>query len=981
MKKKYFTILILFLLLFSSKIIKGYEISDGVYIIQSAYNSSKVIDLSGGNVVNTSNIQIYDSNNTFAQKWYIKSVENGYYTISTFSNENMVMDVAGGQKLNAANVQLYMYNGTDAQLWSIEDLGNGYVSFVSKCNNLVLDVAGGKFVNGSNIQVYEKNNTNAQKFKIISEKYDVIENGIYTINSAIDESMVLNVNGPGISGLSNVNLYNLGNIDNQQWNFEYLNNGFYKISPIGNNNLALDVDWGWGVRDNNVRLYESNGTAAQQWLIRDIGNGEYSIISKLGFLNLDIAGGRIVNNSNIQTYKGNNTNAQKFKIKKVMQSDDSIIESGEYYIVPSNNKEKALDMSGIELVSGANVQLYDLNYTWAQTWHIERNSEGIYKISPALDTNLSLSVFQESFSSNSNVELYTDSGDIKQQWLIKDDGNGEYNIISRFNNDYLSFDSYLNGSNVITASNNNSEYQKFNLVKASKKPLKDGLYTIESYIDNKALSINYSGLLEGSSIILEENNSNKSKWYVRYLNNGYYSISSAFSDDYRLGVNNSKNNLLLSKINSENNQQWYIYFKDGKYYIKLRGENLAIGSTEDITDEHKNIVTVEEYNQTENEEYIFNDTELENDYYESMVNLQDGYYVIHSSLNNDLVMDKESSSTKDYTNVVMNTYDSLLSQVWYIEKVDGGYYSVSSALNRNSSLDISSPNTNSETNIHLYRTNNSDSQKWTIKSNSDGTVSFVSNYNQLYLDYNLNNNVVINVFDNSSETQKFKLEPYTDTKIYKGIDVSSHNGTINWGEVANEVDFAIIRLGYGGGEDGRDDTNFIDNVRGCEEYNIPYGVYLYSYALNSDIDTTVEIEHARNLLSGINPNLGTKVFFDMEDADNWKRRHGVYDDNVLLNTITDKFCAGVESYGYSCGIYANVDWLTNKLDAVSLANKYTIWVAIWPDNSNINNYSTAYNMRPAYNLTSYNYWQFTSNGYINGINGAVDLNLGYDIFD
>ena len=980
MKKIYIIILSLVFIL-SIKAINAYEIKDGIYTIKSGYDYSKVIDLAGGNVFNTSNVQIYDNNGTNAQQWYIKSVGNGYYTISIITNDNMVLDVAGGRKNNGSNVHLYSYNSTDAQLWSIEDVGDGYVNFISKCNGLALDIGGGRVVNGSNIQVYEKNGTAVQKFKLIEKKYNIISDGIYAIKTSIKETMALNING-SIKNSSNVNLYEYNSEGNQQWYFEYLNNGYYKISPAGNQNLALDVLWGWGIRDNNVQIFESNGTDAQQWMIKNIGNGEYSIISKLGNLSLDIAGGKIINNSNVQTYKSNGTVAQKFKIESVINNNESSIEDGDYYISPSGNDSVAMDISGIDLISGSNVQLYESNKTWAQTWHVENLENGYYKISPSLDKNLALDVDYNWNQGDSNVQIYESNGKFAQQWIIKDLGNGEYNIISKLDNKYLTFYNNTLNSNFITSEKNDNGNQSFKFIKTSVVPLKDGLYTIESYMNNKAISVNYSGLLEGSSVVLaNKTDSNKNKWYIKYLNNGYYSIVSAYNSNYNLGVNIS-NDLLLSRKQLDYNQQWYIYYKDGNYYIKLKGENLSINSNETENIEEDNEVTVDEYKQEDNEQYTFNEAELGDDFYRPELNIQDGYYIIKSNLSNELVLDKEFNLTMDYTNVFMENRNNSISQVWYLKKLDDIHYSITNASNRNASLDVSAPGSINGTNIQLYRVNYTDAQSWILRDNNDGTVSIESKYNHLYLDYNQDNNVVINKLDENSTSQKFRLEEYNNQKIYKGIDVSSHNGYIDWGSVASsDVDFAIIRLGYGGGEDGGDDSRLLENIRGCEKYNIPYGVYLYSYALNSDIDTTVEIEHARSILSGINPNLGTKVFFDMEDADNWKRRHGIYDDNVLLNTITDKFCAGVESYGYSCGIYANVDWLTNKLDAVSLANKYTIWVAIWPDNSSINNFSVAYNMRPSYNLTSYKYWQFTSNGYIPGISGSVDLNLGYDIFD
>ena len=64
----------------------------------------------------------------------------------------------------------------------------------------------------------------------------------------------------------------------------------------------------------------------------------------------------------------------------------------------------------------------------------------------------------------------------------------------------------------------------------------------------------------------------------------------------------------------------------------------------------------------------------------------------------------------------------------------------------------------------------------------------------------------------------------------KGIDVSSYQGNINWNLVKNNIDFAIIRCGYGDNVESQDDKQFMNNVSGCINNNIPFALYLYSYA-------------------------------------------------------------------------------------------------------------------------------------------------------
>ena len=98
---------------------------------------------------------------------------------------------------------------------------------------------------------------------------------------------------------------------------------------------------------------------------------------------------------------------------------------------------------------------------------------------------------------------------------------------------------------------------------------------------------------------------------------------------------------------------------------------------------------------------------------------------------------------------------------------------------------------------------------------------------------------------------------------YWGIDVSHHQGVINWDAVKSAgIDFAIIRCGYGMDLTEQDDKQWSRNVSECERLGIPYGVYFYSYAVTADM-AVEEGAHAVRLLQGHNPDL--PVFYDMEE--------------------------------------------------------------------------------------------------------------------
>lgn len=187
--------------------------------------------------------------------------------------------------------------------------------------------------------------------------------------------------------------------------------------------------------------------------------------------------------------------------------------------------------------------------------------------------------------------------------------------------------------------------------------------------------------------------------------------------------------------------------------------------------------------------------------------------------------------------------------------------------------------------------------------------------------------------------------------IRKGIDVSKHQGKINWAKVkAAGIDFAIIRCGYGSDQKDQDDAYWQYNVSECERLGIPYGVYLYSYA-NTTAKARSEAQHTLRLLKGHRPSY--PVYYDLEDDIVAKAG------NSAIVNMADIYCSTLESAGYKAGIYASKSWWTSKLSSSTL-NKYEKWVAQW-------NSTCTY-------TGSYRLWQYSSNGSVSGISGRVDMN-------
>lgn len=188
----------------------------------------------------------------------------------------------------------------------------------------------------------------------------------------------------------------------------------------------------------------------------------------------------------------------------------------------------------------------------------------------------------------------------------------------------------------------------------------------------------------------------------------------------------------------------------------------------------------------------------------------------------------------------------------------------------------------------------------------------------------------------------------------RGIDVSSHQGVIDWDKVkACGVEFAILRCGYGSDIPSQDDVQFSRNASECARTGIPYGVYLYSYALNAEMAQS----EAKHVLRLVKENPALPIFLDLEDAATTGKQS-----NETILEIARTFCEEIEKAGLTAGIYANLNWHRTRLTD-GWYNKKPRWLA-------------QYSSEPTYN-GDYMFWQHTSSGSVDGINGRVDMNIAF----
>lgn len=198
------------------------------------------------------------------------------------------------------------------------------------------------------------------------------------------------------------------------------------------------------------------------------------------------------------------------------------------------------------------------------------------------------------------------------------------------------------------------------------------------------------------------------------------------------------------------------------------------------------------------------------------------------------------------------------------------------------------------------------------------------------------------------------------TKIW-GIDVSSHQGYIDWSKVKRAgVKFVIIRGGYG---NSKVDNRFKQNIEGAIKNGIDVGIYWFSYAINTKKAKT-EAELCFKTIEPYKDKINYPVYYDLEyDTVRYARTKGVTIGKNLASSMAKAFLGEVQKQGYKVGLYTNLDYAKNYF-TTEVLKKYDIWVAHYAR-------SLGY-------WGDYTIWQYSEKGRIDGIRGnTVDLNYCY----
>lgn len=467
------------------------EMSNGTYEIVSSMSNNKVLDIPGASKNKGAYVQLYDWNGSVAQQYKIQKNQNGYYTIQNVCSGLYLGVQADWNSMRAGNRLVQGVNASNKSAqFIIARNSNGYWVISSAWDSrFVVDLSAGKLNNKNKIQMYTGNGSAAQAWKLLKigktrEELDNLavnnqnnlKDGIYTINSSLNSTFVMDVNGGSKANFGNIQLYKNNGTVAQGWKIVHDSKGYVTFINVGSGKV-IDIKNGYSQNKQNISQYDSNNTYAQKWIILKDGDG-FKIVSALNDnYVLDLSGGDVRNTSNIQLYKMNGTGSQRWyfgtfeearqKLDKMAKQYNAEIKEGTYIISTASNPNYSLDVKYGSKGRSANVWLYGNNETTAQQWILKKDSVG-YITFVNVNSNKALDVSGGKVKNGSNIQQYDINNTYSQKWIAKKNTDGSLTFVSALDYNYvldISAGKIQNTQNIQLYESNDSIAQKFKLTR------------------------------------------------------------------------------------------------------------------------------------------------------------------------------------------------------------------------------------------------------------------------------------------------------------------------------------------------------------------------------------------------------------------------------------------------------------------------------------------------------------------------------------
>lgn len=327
----------------------------GIYQIIAFNNTGRVFDIKNGSSSDGGQLQLWDSNDSLAQRFEIHAIGNNEYRIRTAASGGW-LTIQNGKIIQSGNSNT---DASSSNTWKAVWKG-GYFSLVNAAE-FAFDLTGGSVSSGTVVQGYKANGTAAQHF--FFRAADLIKNGCYTIASGLGKDKTLDVKNGSFANGSNVQIWSKNDSNAQK--FKITKSGNAYVITAGSSDFALDAKDGGKGNGTNIQLYEKNGTAAQSWTVRIIDGGKIVFVNVGSGRVLDVNGANASDGANVQLYDANGTAAQSWKLTETTISNGWVFVNGRwtfggtaYSTSCYNAWQRIKDKSGLARASSYGVQPY-----------------------------------------------------------------------------------------------------------------------------------------------------------------------------------------------------------------------------------------------------------------------------------------------------------------------------------------------------------------------------------------------------------------------------------------------------------------------------------------------------------------------------------------------------------------------------------------------------------------------------------------------
>ncbi len=566
-----------------------------------------------------------------------------------------------------------------------------------------------------------------------------IEDGTYTLSSAIDPFKVLDIAHGSTSGGALLQIYESNKTVAQQFSFVYdETNGLYTITNVKSGKVleAAGAEAKNGVA---VEQSEPDGSQSQLWAIGKSDDGTISIHSALNqHWVMDVKGGSSDNYTAIQLHDINETAAQSFYPIGTPASvvGGKTIEDGYYTIASSGNSSKVLDVASGSTESGANIRLWNSNESAAQRFKFECDDEGFYTI-----TNMKSGKVLDAASANlvpsTNVRQWNSNGTDAQKWAVRANDDGSYSIVNKNSGLMLDAASSAKGENVQLWASDSSRVQSFSIQSAvMERTVDDGTYFVSS-AKRRSLVFDVTGGSRDKGAAIQAYTSNMTdaqRFVFEYdETTGFYTITNVKSGkvlDATGGSVSKGTKIQQWTANGTLAQAWEVVADGDTLMIRSPLDpsmvfDLARGSTSSGT-----AIRLWSSNDTVAQRFC-----LSSDTYFDVPGGEDlgldGWYEIVPTTSDATCFDIASGSRSSGAAVRLWNDNQTMAQLFKLEYSDG-YYRIVSA---NSDLALELMNGSVVPGVEAFQTNvtESASQKFRVDQNEDGSYTFTCVANNLRL--------------------------------------------------------------------------------------------------------------------------------------------------------------------------------------------------------------------------------------------------------